>query len=336
MSLNELHINRTNLMKPAIQALFLTLCATTCALNLQAQDLKTKKALFINSYHEGYAWSDQEEKACLTVLNGAGVQTKSFRLDTYRQKAPEYLTKVSAEAKALIDEWKPDVVVVADDPVMKGVYAPFYKGKELPFVSIGVNWDATAYGLPDPAVKNFAAMLEVCPIKELVAEMNKLKPGKSIGFLAADALTPKKDADKAGQLLGAPLQAVFVKDFAAWKQGFLDLQGKVDFLIIGVNAGLDGWSDAEAAKFVEENAKIVSGTWHDFLSPFALVSFNKLGAEHGEWGGNTALAILKGAAPASIPFTANKKGELVINVRIAKKLGITPSFETLQGAKIIE
>jgi len=314
----------------------LSVAALACLFSSQAQPLTGKKALFINSYHQGYAWSDQEEISCVKALDTAGVQTKVFRMDTYRQKGDAYLAKVSLEAKTLIDEWKPDVVVVADDAVMKGIYVPFFKGKDLPFVSCGVNWEATGYGLPDPAVKNFTAMLEVCPVKELAAEMNKLKPGKTIGFLSADALTPRKDAEFASKILGVKLDAVFVKDFAGWKQGFIDLQDRADFLIIGVNQGLDGWDDDQAAKFVEANAKIVSGTWHDYLDRFAVIGFNKLGTEHGEWAAATAIAVLKGASPASIAFTANKKGELVVNARIAKKVGVAPSFQLLQNARVIE
>ncbi len=323
-------------MKNSILTLITIASVAGGIVNTEAQDLKGKKALFINSYHEGYVWSDQEEKSALAGLAAAGVQTKVFRMDTYRQRSPEHLAKVSLEAKALIEEWKPDVVLVADDPVMKGIYVPFYKGKDLPFVSCGVNWDATAYGLPDPNVKNFTAILEVCPVKELLAEMNKLKPGKTIGFLASDTPTPKKDMEHCSKILGVKVEAAFAKDFAAWKQGFLDLQGKVDFLIVGSYGGIDDWNEAEAVKFVEQNAKIVSGTWHDFLNGLALVSFNKLGSEHGEWVANTAIQVLKGTSPSSIPFTANKKGDLVVNVRIAKKVGVTPSYETLQNAKVIE
>jgi len=315
----------------------LTIASVTGGLlTAQAQDLKGKKALVINSYHEGYAWSDQEEKAALAVLSSAGVQTKVFRMDTYRQKSPEYLASVSLEAKALIDEWKPDVVVTTDDPVMKGVYVPFYKGKDLPFVACGLNWDALAYGLPDPNIKNFTTMIEVCPVKELVVEMTKLKPGKTIGFLSSDAPTPRKDVEGCSKILGVTMEAVFAKDFASWKQGYLDLQGKVDFLIIGPNGGIADWDEAEAVKFVEQNAKTVSGSCYDFLNGLALVSFNKLGAEQGDWAGNTALQVLKGKVPSAIPFSANKNGAVVFNVRIAKKVGVTPSFEALQNAKVIE
>jgi ABC-type uncharacterized transport system substrate-binding protein len=72
------------------------------------------------------------------------------------------------------------------------------------------------------------------------------------------------------------------------------------------------------------------------MNSVALVSFNKLGAEHGDWAANTTLQVLKGASPSSIPFTANKSGELVVNLRIAKKVGVTPSFDTLQSARLIQ
>ena len=301
--------------------------------SVSGQSLAGKKALYINSYHPGYAWSDEIEKTILGILNPAGVQTKVVRLDTYRQKSPEYLAKVSQETKALIDEWKPEVVLVSDDAGMKGVYAAFYRDSAVPFVSCGVNWDASAYGVPG---KNVTAMIEVCPIKELLAEMNKLKAGRTLGFLGSEGMTPQKDWEMTSKILGVRMEAVFAKDLAGWKQGFLDLQGKVDLLIIGVNAGIGDWNEADAVKFVEANAKVVSGSWHDYLNGLSLLAFNKLGSEQGEWAADAALKILKGTPVSSIPLTTNKKGQLVVNVRIAKKVGVMPAFDTLQSAKVIE
>ena len=320
-------------MKPLHTACAMAIALLACPAAAPAQSATGKKALFINSYHEGYSWSDGEEQSALKALAAAGVQTKTFRLDAYRQKSPEHLAKASQEAKTLIDEWKPDIVLGCDDPIMKGVFAPLYKDKELPFVFCGVNWDANAYGVP---AKNVTGMLEVCPVKELLAEMNKLKAGKTYGYLSSQGMTPEKDLAYCSQLLGVKMESVVAKDFAAWKQGFLDLQGKVDFLILGVNAGLSDWNEAEAVKFVEANAKIVSGSWHDYLNSLSLVAFNKLAAEQGEWAADAALKILKGAAASSIPLATNKKGELVINSRICKKVGITPPFEMLQSARVIE
>ena len=132
------------------------------------------------------------------------------------------------------------------------------------------------------------------------------------------------------------IEKVFAKDFKEWKQGFQDLQSKVDLLILGVNLGLADWDEAEARKFVEQNTKIVTGAWHDYLNALALVSYNKIAAEQGDWAARAALQILKGAAPSAIPVATNQKGELVVNARVAKKAGITPPFEMVQEAKVLE
>jgi len=299
----------------------------------QAQDLKGKKVFYINSYHVGYTWSDGIEAGIQTVLKPAGVEVKVATLDTYRQKSAEHLTQAGAECLATIEQWKPDVVIVSDDAAMKAVYAPFFKDKEVPFVFCGVNWDASAYGVPN---KNITGMLEVCPIKDLLAQMNKLKAGKTIGYLSSDAMTPKKDGENCAKILGEKLETIYAPNFAAWKQGFLDLQGKTELIIIGSNQGISDWDEAAARKFVEENTKVVTGSWHDFLNGLAVISYNKVPAEQGEWAANAAVKIMHGAAAGSIPVVANQKGELVINVRIATKAGLAPSFEMLQGAKILE
>ena len=176
-------------------AALIALAALVCS--SPAQELKGKKVYYINAYHTGYAWSDGEEQGVLKGLEPLGVEVKIVRMDTYRDKSPEHLAKVAAECQATIDEWKPDVVVVSDDAPMKAVYKPFYKDKDVPFVFCGVNWTAEAYGVPN---KNVTGMLEVCPVQDLVAEMKKITPGKTIGFLAADALTHAKMAKTRARL----------------------------------------------------------------------------------------------------------------------------------------
>ena len=171
-----------------------------CLADGQAQELKGKKVFYINSYHAGYAWSDDVQRAIQEVLKPAGVELKTALLDNYRQKSEEDLAKASAACRDTIEQWQPDVVIVSDDPAMKGVFVPFYKGKQAPpFVFCGVNWDATIYGAP---AKNITGMLEVCPIKDLLAEMGKLKSGQRLGYLSSDSLTPKKDLENCAKILG--------------------------------------------------------------------------------------------------------------------------------------
>lgn len=318
-------------MKITWKFLFLLLFAGTLA--AQTPDLKGKKVFYICSYHVGFVWSDSLEKALTDVLKPTGVEIKTVWLDTYRQKSPEHLAQVVAECKAVIETWKPDIVIMSEDAAVKSIYAPFFKEADLPFVFCGVNWDATAYGVPN---KNITGMLEVCPIKDLLAEMIKLKPGKTIGYLGSDTLTSKKDAERCASLLGADIKSLFAKDFAAWQKDFLELQATTDLVVIGLNLGISDWDETAGRKFAEENTKVVTGSFYDFVNGLALISYNKLAGEQGDWAAKAAVRILQGAKPGSIPIASNQGGELVINARIAKNAGVTPSFETLQNAKVIE
>jgi ABC-type uncharacterized transport system substrate-binding protein len=57
--------------------------------------------------------------------------------------------------------------------------------------------------------------------------------------------------------------------------------------------------------------------------------------EHGEWAAQTALRILDGEEPSSIPVVTNKRGVLMVNVGIADDLGIQLSPDTIKNAERI-
>ena len=310
----------------------ITLVLAILLITGQSYELKGKRILYINSYSEGYAWSDGEQKAVLSTLAPTGVEVKTVLMDTYRQPSREHLAQVSEECKLLIDQWHPDVVIVSDDSPMKLLW-PHYRNGEVPFVFCGVNWDASKYGVP---ANNITGMLEVCPVKDLLGEMSKLARGKRIAYLAADTPTPRIDGENFARIIGGDVKVVLAKNFAEWKQRFLELQSTVDMLALGPNSGILDWNDADARQFAEENTKIVTGAWHDFLNGVALISYNKIPEEQGEWAARTALLILKGTRAGSIPIAKNVKGELVINTRIMKKTGVIPPFELLENAKLIK
>ena len=298
----------------------------------QAQELKGKKVFYINSYNEGYAWSDGEQKAILNTLAPTGVKVKTVLMNTYLQPSREHLIQVSKECKRTIDEWHPDVVIVSDDSPMLLLW-PYFKNSGVPFVFCGVNWDASKYGIP---AKNITGMLEVCPVKDLLNLMSELTKGRRIGYLAADTPTPRIDGENFARILGGDVTVVLAKDFTTWKQRFLELQSKVDLLALGPSAGILDWNESEASKFAEENTKIVTGAWHDFMNGVAIISYNKLPEEQGKWAANAAIKIMKGTPCTSIPITKNVEGELVINLRIAKKSGIYPPFELIESARLIK
>ena len=150
-----------------------------------------KKVLIINSYHIGYAWSDDIETGVSRVLNKhPEIEFRFHRMDTKRNASEEFKRTAGIKAKDLIESWKPDVVIASDGSASKYVVVPYYKDADLPFVFCGVNWDVTPYGYP---FKNVTGMIEVAFLDELVKTLRTYAKGNRVGFLAPDRISTRKD-----------------------------------------------------------------------------------------------------------------------------------------------
>ena len=292
-----------------------------------------KKVLFIDSYHEGYEWSDSIVRGVKNVL-GDKCELKIVRMDTKRNPSNEFKKKAGEKARQEIEAWKPNAVIAADDNSAEYVIVPFYKDKELSFVFCGLNWDASIYGFP---CKNVTGMIEVSMGTQLIDAMKKFAKGEKKAFLSVENETSHKEYENWVSKLNLRFERdVHVKTFEEWKKAFIDLQGRVDMLVLENNAGIQGWNEGEAKKFVRAETKIPTGCIHDFMAEYCLVGYTKIGEEQGEWSAGAALQILSGKSPKEIPVVANQKGQLYANLAIAKKLNVTFPLTTLKAAKVIK
>ena len=299
-----------------------------------AASLAGKKVLFVDSYHEGYAWSDGITAGIKTGLKDSGVELKVFRMDTKRNTDDAFKKDAALKAKAEIDAFKPDVVIASDDNAAKFLIEPYYKNASLPFVFCGVNWDEKVYGFP---CKNVTGMVEVTPLPQLIEQLQPFAKGNKIGFLAPELATARKEAENLKKVFGMTLTEYFAKDFDDWKKGFSELQGSVDMLVMDSDGGLYKDQAAEMKSFVEANTKIPSGSTYDFMAAYALISYAKLAEEQGFWSADAAMKILGGTSAADIPVAKNTQGKLIVNAKIAKALGADLPFEIIQSAdQVIE
>ena len=291
-----------------------------------------KKILLVNSYHEGYEWSDGVESGAKSVLGPAGVTLKFVRMDTKRHQEDAFRKAAGEKAKAEIEAFKPDLVILSDDPAVKFLLQPFYKDAVIPFVFCGVNWDAAKYGLP---YKNATGMVEVALVKELIGSMKEYAKGPRVGFLTVDSETERIEGPYYTKALGLSFaKERYVKTMAQWKEAFTAMQGEVDMLFLGNYAGITDWKEEEAAAFAQANSKIVSGSIYDFMAPFAMIGFTKVAEEQGVWAAKSSLDILKGTPPSAIPIAANKQAKIVVNPRLAAKAGVVFKSELLRNAVV--
>jgi ABC-type uncharacterized transport system substrate-binding protein len=302
--------------------------------DIPAQSLKGKKVLFIDSYHQGYAWSDGITNGVQSVLKGTGVTTKIVRMDTKRNTSEAFKKKAALDAKKEIERFKPNIVIAADDNASKYLIKPFYKDSSLPFVFCGVNWNASVYGFP---FKNTTGMIEVTPVPQLLEQLAVVAKGNKLGVLAPNLLTAKKEVANYREAFKLNPKVYFAKNYKDYKKGFLKLQKEVDMLLLLSDGGLYDKRIEDLNTFILNNTQIPTGSSYDFMAPRAMVTFAKIAEEQGEWSAKTAIRILSGASPSTVPITKNEQGKLIVNIKIAEKANIELPFDLVQSAqKLIE
>ena len=294
------------------------------------------RCLYVSSYHAGYEWNDGIERGLEATLQNR-CELKKFYMDGKRHLDEAYAKTKALEAKRLVESWKPDIIIAADDNVSKFLIMPYYKNAAVPVVFCGVNWTADAYGYP---YRNATGMIEVGPIEPLQAEvLTVVKHARRGVFLSVDEITQKKEFSMVEELFKRRgITVVFrpVNTMAAWLAAYTAAQGNADFLIIGNNAGIPDWDKAAARRHVYEQGRRFSVAYLDWMAPYAMLTMAKIADEQGEWSGKVAVLILNGTPPSKIPVVANRRWNMFVNNRLLDKAGIRLSPDILQKAMKVE
>lgn len=298
---------------------------------VEAENSMAKKILFVDSYHQGYTASSHIVSGVKEALTGHKINFQLIEMDSKRNPEPADIKAAALKSKAVIDEYKPDVLIACDDNAAKYLIKPFYKNSDLPIVFCGINWDASIYGFP---FQNMTGIVEVALVSEIIRHLRKHSKGNRIGFLGGDRLSERKNRQYYQKRFNIDFaKTYFASSVEQWQRSFAKLQNEVDMLIITTHAGITGWDDASAQAFVEKHVKVPVATEHQWEMPYALIGIAKDYKEIGLWSGHAALKILEGIPPSQIHITSNKKGKLYFNTRIAKILGIT---EVPELAEIVD
>ncbi len=304
-----------------------------------------RRVLYVASYHVGYPWSDgilaglRRSLGLPDTARGDGVQVRpglmlrTFHLDTKRRPDEPHKRQAALEARAIIAEWRPEVVVTSDDNAAAYLIAPYFRGAPLPFVFCGVNWDASPYGFPAP---NVTGMEEVQPIDQIVSALRPYARGPRVAYLKGNDESARVEARHFEREFVPGLDARFVADFAAWCAQYRRLQQEADLLLLGNPASIPDWDAAAAEALVAAETRIPTGNWDAWMAPFALATFATVPEEQGEWAGGAALRILGGAAPAEIPVARNRRARVLVNMGLAKRLGVRFPMELLERATFVE
>jgi ABC-type uncharacterized transport system substrate-binding protein len=309
----------------------LLLLAVLCfSKNVQA----THRVLWIDSYHQGYAWSDSLEEAITTTLKGHDVTLKIHRMDTKLNKSDAFKKAAAKKAYEVINAYKPHIVIASDDNASKYLVMPFLKNASLPVIFCGVNNNATKYGYP---YQNATGIIELDPIEKLFYTMTFFSRIEKAGYLAGDTTTAHINGDLYEKRIRVRLLGRYVNTFSEWRSAFLELQQQCDMLIVGNVSAIKDWDDAKAKQFVINRTKVPTGCVLEFLTPYAMIGYLKLPEEQGRWAAQTALKVLDGAQIDSIPVRRPNEGRLILNKKIADAVNVRfPKSFLKQADRIIK
>lgn len=307
---------------------------------------KKYKILHIMSYHSPWKWTDDQLAGFKEALKDVDVEYKVFQMDTKRNSSKESKEIVGSQARELIESWKPDLVYTNDDNAQEYV-VKYYINHDTPFVFSGVNADPGEYGFDGSL--NIAGIIEQ---EHFVESIELLKMGvpdiRKIAIVLDEGSTwpgvVRRMKAKLEQLPDIEIVSWdVIHSFAQYKQKIRSYQDNVDAIgLLGIFTFKDDFGDnvpyQEVLKWTADNSQLPDFSfWKDRISHGTLCTVTVSGYEQGLAAGKIAHGILvDGRTPASFAMVPTVKGEAVISLARANRLGISFKSSILLSAEIIE
>ena len=306
---------------------------------------QTFKILHIMSYHSPWEWTDTLFGGFQDALKDLKVEYQVFQMDTKRFSSEEEKEQKGKEARALIDSWKPDLIYTTDDDVQKYV-GEHYINSDLVHVFSAVNQAPEVYGY-DKA-DNVAGVMEIEHFVESVKLLKQIVPdAKKIAAVFDDSPMWIPVIAR----MKAKLDQVPEVEFIAWDTilTFDEYQKKMKEYHSIADAvaliGIFSFKDAkgqnvtyqEVLEWTAANSQLPDFSfWKDRATFGTLCVVSVSGYEQGLAAGKIAWEILvNGKKPSEIEMKPTTKGEPIINLARAKKLGLNVKSDVLLSTQVM-
>ncbi len=319
---------------------------TTVASPLWSSE-KTFRILHVMSYHLPWEWTEDQFNGFREPLEGLNIEYKVFEMDTKRRSTDEWKDQVGQEARALIDTWKPDLVYTNDDNAQEYV-ARYYVDREIPFVFSAVNADPGVYGFVGS--KNITGVLEQEHFVETVNFLRKIVPGiRKMAIIVDDDPTWTGVMEKMASRMSVDLPDIrivhwdVIRTFNEYQEKIRQYQTEVDAVgLLGIHTFKDDKGEnvpwQSVLKWTTENSMLPDFSfWKDRILYGTLCAVYVSGYQQGLAAGKIARGILaEGKSPSDYPMVPTIKGQPILSLARAKKLGLKVDTTTLLTVKVVE
>jgi ABC-type uncharacterized transport system substrate-binding protein len=304
------------------------------------------KILHIMSYHSPWEWTDEQLRGFKDALIGVEAEYRVFQMDTKRRSSAEWKEKVAHEARQVIDTWKPDLVYTTDD-LAQSLVMRHYVNVKMAHVFSGVNADPAVYGFRGSS--NVTGVLEEEHFVQSVQLLREIVPGVRKVAVVVDkdptwTGVTRRMQEQARRVPGLDLVSVdVITSFDEYKRKMLAYQGHVDAV---ASLGIFGFKDQsgqnvpfeEVLKWTAQNSKLPDFSfWESRIGPGTLCAVTVSGHEQGLAAGKIARGILvDGRSPASFAMEPTVKGQPMVNLARARKLGLPVKTGVLLTARVVD
>ncbi|MBA3037709.1 MAG: hypothetical protein FP814_14600 [Desulfobacterium sp.] len=300
-------------------------------------EISAKKVLVVHSYHPQYEWVSTISRGIKRVFEQAkNVQVETFYMDTKIKTSEEWKIESGRQARKIISDWNPDVVITVDDNAQEYV-GKYYAGKERPkIVFCGVNNKPEKYGYPS---SNITGILEHPHIKETLALLTRVIPAvKKIAVISDNSSTSvgavEYIKDQHQILDKKTVTYDMPATFSQWKSCITSYQKKADVVLVYMYHTIKQKSKQESMpprqvmEWTVANCSIpIAGFFNFTIDDGALLGVVESGIEQGREAAIVAMGLLEGKDIKQFPIKTAKKGIVMFNKQTADRLNIHVSDE---------
>jgi ABC-type uncharacterized transport system substrate-binding protein len=303
------------------------------------------KILIVHSYHEGQLEHVAEmTKGIEEALAGADCQLRYFHMDTKRNNTEQWKRAAGQEAKRLVSEYRPQVVIAMDDNAQQ-YFAKDYAGDPGPpwFVFSGVNGEPAQYGFP---AANVTGVLERPNVVESIELLQKIRPEVKNLLVLADKSETTDPLIADCKTLNLPVTVVAYEQpltLEAWKAVLEQYHTQVDAVGLYVirtitRSALDPTNvpEQELVRLINEQYKLPTVGFYDSAAESGVLCGVSVSMqEQGRAAGQIARELLKGKQPADFAIKPTDHGRIQLNLRTAEQLGIQIPYGIIKRAEVV-
>lgn len=285
--------------------------------------VKTNKprVLIVHSYATNFKWVQEINVGLDKILHDKPYSVKYIYMDTKRNPEPDFIKKAGANARKVIDNWRPDVVLAIDDNAQKYVGRYYLNHPSISIVFAGVNGSTQDYGY-DKA-NNVTGILERLPFDSFKEVFMKILPEnkKRIVHLSDNSPSSKLLAEELNRYDWHPLEllgSIKIDSFSTWKEYVKENQDEADVLLISHYHTLKTRSEKQriaepedVIAWTEKNTILPNiGCWSFFVQDGGMMAIAISGNEQGEESAKMCVQIIDDGKKAS--EVAVKKTKLYV------------------------